>query len=633
MLDRGLEEFNADQIAAWSEPPDLTVSQWADQNRKLSTETSAEPGQWITARNEPSRGIMDAVSDPAVRVVVIMSCTQVGKTETLLNVIGYHIDQDPAPMLGVLPTLEIAEAFSKERLAPMLRDTPALQGKVKEARTRDSGNTLRSKSFPGGHIAFAGANSPASLSSRPRRILLFDEVDRFPRSAGTEGDPVSLGRRRAETFWNRKEILASSPTIKGFSRIEAEWDVSDQRRFFVPCPHCEHEQHLRWAQVRWPAGQPRKAAYFCEECGCEWTENQRRQGVRKGHWQATAEGNGETAGFHLNQIYSPWVTLGRMAREFLEAKRTPETLKTWINTALGETYEEDAEKVDGHQLSSRVEDWGTTAPNDVLVVTCGVDVQPDRFEVERIGWGVGEESWSLGFEVMYGDPTSEEHWKRLDEYLLTKTIRQDGAELPVHAACIDTGGHHTQETYKFVRPRFRRRIYGIKGMGGAGRLVWPKRASKNNKGKINLFLVGVDAAKDAIYSRLKIAERGPGFCHFPKGREQEWFEQLTAEVVQTKYVKGFPTRVYILPGGRRNEALDARVYGYAALQSLNVRWGRLRSAESIRSEPEESEPPERAALPQAQPKPEPPQTPAPKAGVLHSRTRTGRRLRRSNWMA
>lgn len=572
---------------------------------------------------------MDAASDPAVRVVVIMSCTQVGKTETILNMIGYHVDQDPAPILAVLPTLEIAEAFSKERLAPMLRDTPALQGKVKEPRSRDSGNTLRSKSYPGGHLALAGANSPASLSSRPRRILFFDEVDRFPRSAGKEGDPIALGRRRAQNFWNRKEILASTPTIKGFSRIEDEWNVSDQRRFFVPCPHCSHLQHLRWAQVRWPAGQPRKAAYFCEECGCEWTENQRRAAVRKGHWQATAEGNGETAGFHLNQIYSPWVTLGRMAREFLEAKRTPETLKTWINTALGESYEEDAEKVDGHALSARVEDWGDKAPIEVLVVTCGCDVQPDRIEVERVGWGVDEQSWSLDHKIIYGDPSGPDVWKELDEYLLTNTVRIDGAVLPVHATAVDTGGHNTQEAYKFVRPRFRRRVYGIKGMGGAGRLVWPKRASKNNKGRINLFLVGVDAAKDAIYARLKITERGPGFCHFPKGREQEWFEQLTAEIVQTKYVKGFPTRVYILPGGRRNEGLDCRVYAYAALQSLNVRWGRLKVAESkgqlADAPPEKPKPAEESP-------PQPPPTPATKAGVLHSGPRRGRRIRRSSWM-
>lgn len=573
--------------------------------------------------------MMDVILEAWVRVAVFMMCTQVSKTETILNIIGYHIDQDPCPMLSVLPTLEVAESFSKDRVSPMLRDTPALQGKVTDPRTRDSGNTVKAKNYPGGQIHFAGANSPASLSSRPKRLALFDEVDRYPKSAGTEGDPVSLGRRRLETFWNRKEILASSPTIKDFSRIEAEWKLSDQRRFFVPCPHCEHRQHLRWAQVRWPEGQPRKASYWCEQCGCEWTENQRRVAVRKGGWQPTAEGNGETAGFHLNHIYSPWVTLPRMAREFLEAKRGgPETLKTWINTALGEPYEEDAEKVDDKSLAARCEDFGEKAPNDVLVVTCGLDTQPDRVEVERIGWGTGEESWSLDFKIIYGDPTTDEFWREVDEYLLTNTIREDGRELPVQAAAIDTGGSNTQDVYKFVRPRFRRRVYGIKGMGGPGRLVWPKRASKNNKGKINLFMVGVDAAKDAVYARLKITTRGPGFCHFPKGREMEWFEQITAEVVQTKYVKGFPTRVYIKPEGKRNEALDCRVYGYAALQSLNVRWGRIKALEG--------KPPATPAsrmIPAPEPTLDTPEPPAPPKPQPQQQRRQVRRIRRSSFLS
>jgi len=603
-------------LEAAKSPPKLTVSQWADKKRKLSSEASAEPGQWNTSRFEPARGIMDAIHEPRTRVVVIMSSTQVAKTETLLNIIGYHIDQDPCPMLSILPTLEVAETFSKDRVAPMLRDTPTLQGKVADARTRDSGNTVYAKSYPGGQLHFAGANSPASLSSRPKRIALFDEVDRYPRSAGKEGDPVSLGRRRLQNFWNRKEVLASSPTIKGFSRIEAEWDLSDQRRFFVPCPHCAHMQHLRWAQVRWPEGQPRKAAYHCESCGLAWSENERHRAVKRGSWQATAPGNGETAGFHLNHIYSPWVKLGQMAREFLEAKRTPETLKTWINTALGEPYEEDAEKVDPKGLSERREDWGAHAPDDVLVVTCGVDMQGDRAEIERVGWGSGEESWSLDYKVIYGDPSTDDFWKDVDAYLLTNTIRTDGTVLPVQAVAIDTGGHHTNDTYRFVRSRFRRRVYGIKGMSGPGRPTWPKRASKNNKGKINLFLIGVDPAKDSIYARLKIRERGPGFCHFPHDREVDWFEQLTSEVVRTVHRKGFPYREYHKPEGKRNEALDCRVYAYAALQSLNVRWGRLLQAQNTKPPRERTTTPpverdadaiEEAPPPAAKPAPQPQQ--------------------------
>lgn len=615
---RTIEAVRATISERMRPPPKLTVSQWADAYRKLSAEASAEPGQWVTARNEAMRGVMDAVSDPSIHTVVVMSSAQVGKSESLLNVIGYHAAQDPAPILLLQPTLEMGEAFSKDRLAPMVRDTPALKGKIKDARARDSGNTLLHKTFPGGHVTIAGANSPASLASRPIRIVLADEVDRYPLSAGTEGDPVSLARKRSTTFWNRKTVLTSTPTVKGISRIEAEWELSDKRRYHVTCEDCGHQQTLAWGNVKWPEGRPRDAFYACVECGSAWDDAARWRTLRGGEWIATAPFNG-VAGFHLSEICSPWVRLGDMAQGFLDAKRSPETLKTWVNTSLGETWEEDSEKVDGHALSSRVEDW-QKCPDDVLVVTCGVDVQNDRLEVERVGWAEDEESWSLDHKVIYGDPAAPEIWAELDAYLHLTSERADGTELPVHAACIDSGGHHTQAVYRFTKDRVRRRIHAIKGVGGPGRPVWPRYASKVSKGKINLFLVGVDAAKDAVYARLKIRSPGPGYCHFPK-REPKYFEQLTSEVVQTKYVKGFPTRVYVLPGGMRNEALDCRVYAYAALQSLNVRWGHLLAAQQKRPPPPRRE----------EPKIEEPPAPAQPAGVF--RAQRGRSVRRSSWMS
>jgi len=516
---------------------------------------------------------MDAVTDPTVKTIVIMSSAQIGKTETLLNVIGFHVAHDPAPILMLQPTLEMGEAFSKDRLAPMLRDTPALKGKVKDPRSRDSGNQIRHKVFPGGHITIAGANSPASLASRPIRVVLADEVDRYPPSAGTEGDPLNLALRRTATFWNRKAVVTSTPTIKGLSRIEALYEASDRHRYWVPCPHCGDSQVLRWRQVQWPDGEPGQAEYVCEHCGVAWSDVERWAALRHGEWRAEGEFNG-TVGFHLNEIASPWSRLGEMAAAFLEAKRHPETLKTWINTSLGETWEEDAERVDPASLLGRGEKWGQ-APAGVLVLTGGVDVQDDRLEIERVGWGLGEESWSLDHHVIYGDPSGPQLWKALDEYLLTRTEIEDGRSLPVSCVAVDTGGHYTMAAYAFCRPRFSRRVYAIKGMAGAGRPVWPKRASKNNQGRVNLFLVGVDAAKDMILSRLKIAEPGPGYCHFPEDRDAEWFRQLTAERVVTKYVKGFPTRVYEKDQSTRNEALDCRAYAYAALQALNVSWGRV----------------------------------------------------------
>lgn len=517
---------------------------------------------------------MDAISDPTVETVVVMSSAQVGKTEIVNNTAGFHVAQDPAPMLVVMPTLEMGEAWSKDRLAPMLRDTPALKGKVKDPRARDSGNTLLHKVFPGGHLTICGANSPSSLASRPIRIVLCDEVDRYPPSAGTEGDPVSLARKRSATFWNRKLVLTSTPTVKGVSRIEAAYEASDQRRFYVPCPHCGEHQVLRWTNVKWPPNRPERATYHCGACGVEWSDVKRWAAIARGEWRAESNFTG-TAGFHLSELYSPWSRIADMARAFLEAKRSPETLKTFVNTSLGETWEDEGETVDATGLSERAEEWGVELPNGILVLTAGVDVQADRLEVEIVGWGRDEESWSIDHIRLTGDPQGNAVWADLDRKLAETFKRADGAELHINAVCVDSG-YATQAVYNYCRGRFRRRVYAIKGMAGAGRPIWPKKASKQDK--VNLFLVGVDAAKDSTYARLRITRPGPGFCHFPKDRDPDWYGQLTAETVMIKYSKGFPTRVWTKKPGARNEGLDCRVYAYTALQSLNVRWPAVKDA-------------------------------------------------------
>ena len=606
------------------------MSEWADRERVLSPESSAEPGKWDTSRAEYLRGLMDAASDPEVQVIVAMFASQTGKTEALQNIVGFHVDQDPSPILVVMPTLDLAESYSKDRLAPMLRDTPALEGKISDSRSRDSENTLLHKRFAGGHITMAGANSPASLASRPIRVLVCDEVDRYPPSAGTEGDPVSLARKRTTTFWNRKIVLTSSPSIKGLSRIEQAYLESDQRRLWVPCGHCGEWQTLEWKQVQWSPGRPEEAGYECAHCHTIWTDVERWAAVAKGEWRAAAPFNG-VAGFQLSELYSSWVHLADTVRNFLEAKPHQERLKVWINTALAETWEEDAEKLDENVLADRVENWGKKVPAEVLVVTAGVDVQDDRLEVELVGWTVGEESWSLDHQVIYGDPSAPFLWNQLDDLLLTRIATSDGRMLPVSAASVDTGGHYTQQAYAFCKPRFRRRVYAIKGMAGAGRPVWPKRASKNNKGRVNLFLIGVDAAKDMVIARLKTTEAGPGYCHFPEGRDAEYFRQFTAEKVVTKRHKGFPVRVYEKIAGIRNEALDLRVYAYAALVALNVNWGRLQAAKeeakvrqkdlftSERQEPREYAPEAPGALP------------SPNAGARPP-GRGGRRVVRSSFV-
>lgn len=326
----------------WAPPPKWTISQWADNRRYLSSEASAEKGRWRTSRAEYQRGIMDAIGDPAIEQVVVMSSAQVGKTEILSNTIGYYVDFDPSPIMLVQPDEAMAETFSKDRLASMFRDSPSLRNKVASPRTRDSGNTILHKRFPGGHITMVGANAPSGLASRPIRVVLLDEVDRYPMSAGTEGDPVNLAIARTKNFWNRRIVMVSTPTVKGFSRIEKAFEQSDQRHFFVPCPHCGHEHILRWANVKWK-DDPALALLVCPSCEKNFTTAQKNNAVKKGHWKATAPFN-RIAGFHLNELYSPWRTLAEIVDDFLRAKDDPCTLQVWMNTSLGEAWEDQGQR-------------------------------------------------------------------------------------------------------------------------------------------------------------------------------------------------------------------------------------------------------------------------------------------------
>jgi len=559
-------------------PPPTTVSEWAGKYRILSSESSAEPGRWNTTRAVYQKEIMNTWLDQSVKELVIMSSAQVGKTEIVNNIIGYHIHLDPAPILLLEPTLEMAESWSKDRFAPMLRDTKVLNKLVKDPRSRDSGNTLLHKLFPGGHISIVGANSPASLASRPIRLVLCDEVDRYPVSAGTEGDPVSLARKRSITFWNRKLLLTSTPTTKGASRIEAAYLQSDQRHYHVCCPHCGKYQTLKWMQVKWETlkdennknvHKPETARYVCEHNNCRIQESDRSAMIRQGKWIADAPFNG-IAGFHLNELYSPWVTLEQIVKEFLQAKLLPETLKTWVNTTLGESWEEDGETVDADILFERREDFGVPkvgVPEEVVLVTAGVDVQGDRVEIEVKGWGVGEESWSLDYRVFYGNPAESYVWDALDSYLLKPIRTASGISLNIASVCIDSGGHHTQNVYEFCSTRAMRGIFAIKGLSQAAKPIIG-RPSKSNRFGLRLYPIGTDTAKEVIYSRLRLREPGPGYFHFPMQRDIEYFLQLTAEKQVTKFTKSAPKREWIKIRSK-NEVLDCTVYALAALKLLN----------------------------------------------------------------
>jgi len=569
-------------------PPRLSVAEWADLERRLSSEASAEAGRWHTARAEYQRGIMDAISEPELSDVVVMAGAQVGKTEMLLNCIGYHIAHDPAPMLLVQPTAEMGGAFSKDRLAPMLRDTPQLKGKVKDPRSRDANNTTMHKVFSGGHISIVGSNSPAGLASRPIRIVLCDEVDRYPPSAGSEGDPIQLARKRSATFWNRKIVMVSTPTNKGASRIESAFEESDKRYFYVPCEDCGHHQRLVWSNVRWDEGKPETAHYMCDECGSVWDDAKRHRAIRAGTWQATDEFAG-VAGFHISGIYSVWTPLADAVRDFLSAKKLPETLRVWTNVYLAETWEDQGERVDDYAISERAEEYDEKLDAGIVCITAGIDVQDSYLAIEIVGWGRDEESWSIDWITLYGDPSTPHLWNDLDNRLQAIYETEDGRQLGIRSACIDSGGHYTQAVYNYVRPREGKRIFAIKGMAGETRPIVSK-PTRNNIGKIKLFTIGVDNIKELIFSRLKVTMAGAGFCHFPTGRDDEYFKQLAAsEKIVTKYHKGFPRREFVKTRAR-NEALDCRVYSYAALSILSLRLNDI--ADRIANAPAEPEKPQ-----------------------------------------
>lgn len=565
-------------VATLKPPPKLTLSQWADRYRMLSAESSAEPGRWHTDKAPYQREIMDAIGDAHIRRVVIMCAAQLGKTELLLNILGYFMAYAPAPILVMQPTLDMGQTFSKDRLAPMIRDTPVLRGLV-DVKSRYAGNTILKKNFPGGHITIVGANSATGLASRPIKVLLADEVDRYPGSAGTEGDPLSLAQKRQTTFWDKKTVMVSTPVIKGHSRIETEYNQSTREEWNVPCPECGHYQPFVWANLIFdPDDLQKEIVYKCERCGCVANEYRWKQQSQQGRFVAENPG-AETRGFHLNTLASTFCGWKEIVQKFIVAKEqldqgNPEGMKVWVNTELGETWEERGEQVEDTELFNRREIYDAVVPEEVLVLTAGVDVQDDRFEVEIVGWGVGKESWGIRYQKIYGDMLKEQVWEDLDAFLQTVWCKKDGTALRIISCCIDSGGHHTDQVYRFTKERYERGVWAIKGKGGA-EVPYIRNPTTNNRVKTPLFIIGVDAGKVLLYQRLRHNTKGPNYCHFPAneeaGYDETYFKGLTSEKMVVRFRKGRSVTVWELKDSKykRNEPLDLRNYATAALEIAN----------------------------------------------------------------
>ncbi|WP_206156878.1 phage terminase large subunit family protein [Candidatus Roseilinea sp. NK_OTU-006] len=547
-------------------PPErVSLWQWADRHRRLSSEASAAPGAWTTLPYQ--RDVLDALSPHSrhERVVLVWG-SQLGKTEMLLTLIAYIIACQPGPILVVQPTLSMAEAFSKDRISPMVRDMEVLRGLVADPKARDAGSTIFHRRFVGGHLTIVGSNSPAGLASRPIRYLLMDEVDRWEASAGAEGDPATLAIARTRTFWNRKIVMVSSPTVRGASRIEQAWLESDQREYHVPCPHCGQFQRLVWARVEWPDGKPREAQYRCASCERLIHHSQKARMIAQGRWEPGNPGSA-IAGFHLSELYSPWRSWGELAAEWLAAQGNVERLRAFVNTSLAELWDDQVVgQVSEDELLARRENYGPQLPDGVALLTAGVDVQDDRLECSVWGWGRSEESWLIEHRIIPGDPTlgpEQGPWLELDRYLTQPWPHPRAGALHVAAAAIDAG-YATAVVTRFCDARAGRRIWAVKGAGGSVP-AWPRRQSRSQRGR--LFVIGVDSLKASIIGRLRTSD-GPGAMHFPVTVEREYFEQLNAEFVKTTYSRGRPVRVWERRKGCRAEALDCAVYAYAALHGL-----------------------------------------------------------------
>ncbi len=577
-------------VSNFMPPEQLTVTEWADKYRRLSPEVSAEAGRWRTARTPYLQEIMDAFTDPHVNRIAVVASSQVGKTEMEMNMIGYMVDVDPGPALFVLPTVDNGKDMAKRRIAPMIRDTKPLKRKISTAKSRDSDNTLLKKIYPGGMLTITGSNSPASLASVPCRYVFGDERDRWAKDAGGEGDPWGLVEARTITFYNHKMVEVSTPTVRGHSAIEKSFELGTQEYWSVECPHCHEYNFIDFDHISYDAhkigdGKAKnyivdKVEYACPICGCISSENQMRKQPKK--WIAKnpeAYENGIRS-FWINAFSSPWMPWGRIVLRYLEALDDPQKLKTVYNTLFGKLWDEQHIIMDEDDLMKRREAYEAELPDGVLCLTCGVDTQDDRLEYEVVGYGMDRQSWGIEKGFIYGKPSDEDVWERLDGIIDRRWVFKSGKGLKISVTFVDSGGHYTQEVYENCRKRRMKKVFAIKGKGGEGiPYVGPPGKAKIVKkgvvvGTTPLYILGVDAGKEKIMSGLEMENEERHRFHFPldedRGYDSNYFNGLLSETMEfINTAKGGAWRWVKLPGHNRNEALDCRNYANAAYKALN----------------------------------------------------------------
>ncbi len=633
--------FNAliDNLHRLEPPPNLKPSVWAEQNIIISSE-NAKPGP-IDFDNAPYQRVpLDLTNDPNCYRITLMWSAQVGKTQLALCAQAYRIAHKPMNQLMMQPSEGDLKTWLETKFNPMVESNPVLRSLIAKPRGREGVNNQRMKSYPGGFLMFSWSGSSNTMRGRSAPFIVCDETDGY--EATPEGNAVNLLWQRAATFGDQRKLLEiSTPTIKGESWIESAYEDGDKRRFYVPCPHCDHHQPLSWRNVIWDKDEqgkhlPETAKYACEGCGVLWSNAERVTAIIKAEekgagWKAEKPFKGH-ASFHLSELYSLFVSLSQIVTSFLE-KKASNDLQTFVNVSLAETWEEECEKVDCADLQERAEIYAAEVPAGGVYLTSGIDMQENRLEVETVAWGLGEESWSIDYRVLWGDPLQGDVWDDLDEYLEQTFQHESGAQLAISSACLDTGGSsgYTQCAYEYLRTRKGRKLFGIKGMPGWGRpiVAKPSKSRSKHQRPIDLFPVGVDEGKLMVMRRWGIQNEGPGYCHFPSERQEDWFKQITSEKLLTKFLKGHPKREWHKNSGDRNEGLDCRVYALAALKIMNPNLKKLHDR-LVTNEEDETETPTLRSKSEYQEKP-PEEKTTPKR---QTRRKVSKRPRRpsSNWV-
>lgn len=581
-------QYQKEALKYLKPPENITVSEWADKYRMLDARSSAMPGPWRTEHTPYLKEIMDEFNNYETEEIIYVKPTQVGGTECLQNMVGYIVQQDPAPTMIVYPTDKLAESISENRLQPMMRATPGLRRKFLE------NNSLKLElQFDGMYLSLAGSNSPSSLASKAVKYLFLDEVDKYPGASKKEADPISLARERTKTFHNRKIFITSTPTIREGHIWRAKEEADIEKHYFVPCPHCGEYIELKWQQIRFPkeegmsyADRAEFAVYVCQECGCILTDKDKPDMLKKGEWRVVRENTkyARKVAFWMNTLYSPFVRFSEVVKEFLTTKDDPEMFQNFTNSWLAEPWEDTRLKTSIDIVLARQTEYEEyVVPEWTKVLTAGVDVQETSLYYTIRAWG----DYLTSQNIAHGQVAS---FKDIEKIMNLEYRMPDGTPMVVALALIDSG-NDTDRVYDFCAINS---DWALPSKGASNSMMSHYRLSKVNKSGskaqgMNLVLVDTGKYKDMIAGRMQ-KENGTGSWMVYQGCDEEYAKQVTSEQkVNIKNGRGQVKQQWKLKTSHAdNHYLDCEVYALCAADVLEIRASFMDSVKDTQSVSEDT---------------------------------------------